>query len=164
MIHTKNWCVYQRVHHSWQGDVGKKETKREKTRVRVKWAEKTERAEMQACAAVLCFGFWFSNDCWEGRNAIFGGQLLIKRFLHTVPEVGGNRRVTFKHPRAVLDIKETYLCVVLTCPWHIPDTVKCWKSRGSYGNSLGFSWLLLCKVILYNFTQYDYNSIYKQKQ
>lgn len=31
-----NWCVYQRVHHSWQGGMGKKEINREKVKVRGK--------------------------------------------------------------------------------------------------------------------------------
>lgn len=76
---------------------------------------------------------------------------------------GGKQKSDIQAPKSSVRHKRNlFMCGFDVSLTHF--TVKCWKSRGSYGKSLGFFWLLLCKLILYNFTQYVYNSIYKQKQ
>lgn len=82
----------------------KKETNREKSQCESKWEEKDRRGrtdkkeKMQVCAEVLCFGFWFSDRCWGGRNAIFSCEFLTIPMC-TVPEKGGEKQSDFNAPK-----------------------------------------------------------------
>lgn len=80
------------------------------------WSEQKRQRERKCKRVQLCcgLGFDFPMIAEKEEMQYSAVTLLIILYLRW----GGNRRVTFKHPRAVLDIKETYLCVVLTCPWH----------------------------------------------
>lgn len=116
----KNWCVYQRVHHSWQGEMGKKETNREKVKVRGRDRRR---------GGIVFRGVWFSDQCWGGRNAIFCGEYLTI-LLCTIPETE-----QVKHPRTAVSaehqVSYSYVSLLYTSPTF---TVKCWVLLISWGN------------------------------
>lgn len=64
---------------------------------------------MQACAAVLCFDFPMIAEKEEMQYSAV--TLLIIRFLHTIPEVGGKQKSDIQAPKSSVRHKRNlFMC------------------------------------------------------